>query len=1718
MKSAFLEADDIRRRPVVIADDQACWSGGNRSARRLNIQIQTERHIFNPKTRDCVTSHNPPPSHPTVCVDTGAQSTSRFPRLLCARTTLAALHYYYRCRPRLGVSVPLTSLTPRCRRAPSLPPTARLRLSYQQRPPLRAMSSGRVQAELAALSAKHSAAQATLLSDVAADLRWLRRSAAAAALTPTPQLLTLPSLAAPPSTRTNRMKTRNDMPPSSARRTQADPALRQRRAARHARNARAPAAAGIPVDSTGAGDKSNNMIAVSAPDMPPPPSLPLQQPPPINKAKRHSLPPAKQEAVASSPHAPETLAVPPSSPPSPLSPLRPLQPLVSASRKAEDARATFVEGYGGAPTPPAPIESPLRRAQRPRKRGPLSPPPATSARNKPVVVTTRARRDRVARAPATASKTEAALATTARQSTRARPATRAAASTVVPEGADECNGEKDMAVSSIVSSVPHPALPPAATQSRIDLSPGAVLAASMERGPTSQAETVAVGKVKDENEVDPSVESAEPLVRQEAKCKVGKQPKASRALRAITTRTANQERMIPVAGKQLRSDSDANNGSAVIDNNEDAVLALKPKQEVALARPTRATRTAARTTRATRAVRDRGKPPKNSSFVSSELPLMSPVIVSRSRSPKKLPHVIANEFPVAATRPHEAHEQVLDVTEMICASDDEEEDDVVLRRGKRRKNTRSVKKLSDLAVSNAAEEQPVATRSRLRRVLRGQVAKTQAADAENLGEPYVTEKGEAPADDVAAVAKDAQSSGKLDNDNEEEAASVEAASTSVAALLTEAESAPLVTQVSTYFLNPEELCPPKAPKRARRYKTECAAISEAVGPVHRSVRTRRNNAKTNQSQVVAASIAEAEPFAESSVTFKECVKNSNSEERVKTETPATTAPDVGLRCEPAVEDMKDAECLNAAAQSDILPFNTPVLPPSNEDVSLPTQAGPSFSDLAPDVLDAEQNGENAEDDVFDGAPLSDDVTDSIPVPPSTSPSNSTSKKRRNIEVFSSNDDGEVHQEPIFKEFPPVCDEQYLVEDKSLAGRQAAALPSKKRVCTASKDPHNETTIRAKEGTAAAVQADCNDIRVVSSSVPSEDNMMMPPPSRPTTLAKDHSLMPPPPLPTSSRSLLAAAVASTPSAADRNGTRSTNGSRFIVDGRGQVSAADTTALKEVYATPLQASADLGRRPLQGNSMHSGRLFAAHGDIYSSTRKPTHARIGRPIQSSAQKQLSSALAVKKTRMRAPLVTLSMLEKGIPVNDVVGTSTGDGTNPSGESLVSSCAAAVTHACTSLKQIQAPGSPNDSDTMLSRAKPESSPPCAPSPKQMHASPPVTKSRPDSQPVPVVPVNSLSTSPGYILEIDKSDPTEQRSSLRRPIEDLYKTEPAPNQKRARIAFVEPTSNESIITPSARIADAQTAPLKNVRRPRIVLAKSALRSRIEGLQVASGDIATCVSADDGGTDVTDLSAPTTAGLSSGSAVESSHVRARVHVTEKEVCSQQDQDGNVGQLSASPTPSTSGPRLKQPPATSLPMDPQQTVPSSQLGNLMTSITSFLPSFRIRKETKMDETEEQRAEAAIIAAKADADRREAEVAMRREAARLAKQKEADEKQRRAEAKRRLMAQAEIHREEERQRKEADRARKLQEAEELRRKVREEEERRREEKRRRVEEQQRRLAADEEKRRLAIQEKEKAHRELARLGFQQALSPLRLALRAEVVSVRVVDQWVQRPRPRR
>lgn len=128
-------------------------------------------------------------------------------------------------------------------------------------------------------------------------------------------------------------------------------------------------------------------------------------------------------------------------------------------------------------------------------------------------------------------------------------------------------------------------------------------------------------------------------------------------------------------------------------------------------------------------------------------------------------------------------------------------------------------------------------------------------------------------------------------------------------------------------------------------------------------------------------------------------------------------------------------------------------------------------------------------------------------------------------------------------------------------------------------------------------------------------------------------------------------------------------------------------------------------------------------------------------------------------------------------------------------------------------------------------------------------------------------------------------------------------------------------------------------------------------------------------------------------------------------------------------------------------------NSAFSNLMSSMTSFLPTSSTILGMRTARTEAEEAEAAAKRQKLDAEAREGELKARRAAERDTRHREAEEKQRRAEVRRRLMADAERIKDEERKRKEEQRRQKRREEEEMRKKQKLREDKRKEERRRMV-----------------------------------------------------------------
>lgn len=138
------------------------------------------------------------------------------------------------------------------------------------------------------------------------------------------------------------------------------------------------------------------------------------------------------------------------------------------------------------------------------------------------------------------------------------------------------------------------------------------------------------------------------------------------------------------------------------------------------------------------------------------------------------------------------------------------------------------------------------------------------------------------------------------------------------------------------------------------------------------------------------------------------------------------------------------------------------------------------------------------------------------------------------------------------------------------------------------------------------------------------------------------------------------------------------------------------------------------------------------------------------------------------------------------------------------------------------------------------------------------------------------------------------------------------------------------------------------------------------------------------------------------------------------------------------------------------DPTEFGAGSAFMNLVTSVTSFLPSASGLvgwKQDNIKDVEKESAEEIAERQRLDAERREAEVQARREAFRLQKQREFEEKQRRAEIKRKELAEEERQREENRRRKEEMRLKKKRDEDEAKKRRKMEEERKREERRQQI-----------------------------------------------------------------
>lgn len=622
-------------------------------------------------------------------------------------------------------------------------------------------------------------------------------------------------------------------------------------------------------------------------------------------------------------------------------------------------------------------------------------------------------------------------------------------------------------------------------------------------------------------------------------------------------------------------------------------------------------------------------------------------------------------------------------------------------------------------------------------------------------------------------------------------------------------------------------------------------------------------------------------------------------------------------------------------------------------------------------------------------------------------------------------------------------------------------------------------------------------------------------------------------------------------------------RFEVNGKGKVSSSGLGRLDEICFTPLAKADAEGPSRLPQSGVRSGRLFAAPGDIYSSTRKPSHARIA-PVTSSALKAASSGAVLSKTTgKRAPLRTLSTRSRDNPPSSNSGIDVqvlAVGVQPTAsiyKNLVNEC---VEQTKSGLDHSSA----HVEEPKLCKSS---------SPKAMNKST-VVAATSDALPGPVLTIeesknlrSSLSVQgekkaadlilvdsssvhsvevPPSAVDIVREQPDSAEEQLFSNVEagtvvrkrslgeDIYRTAPSKTMKRARIAFAADTAGPA----SERTTDlterrplnatpliAKTAPLGYLRHPRVEKSgKSALRARIEGRRIAKPSHSAIEQRISSAT----VSTPRLVGMSSrgslgkvrtsGSTIPSSGPTSGAALTGESVLSEararvatlpiaasrenlpvtdkhsehpernsEEFDRPLAGRAQVPAPSNSSLANFQPGSSAAgsahdsnaPLSDSDQ-PTSQLGNILTSISTFLPSFRARKEPVDEETAEQKAAAAKAIAERNDRRRAAEILRRKEAVRAARQREFQEKKRRAENRRELMAKAELHREEERRRKEADRARKLKEAEETRKKQREEEERQKEHKRRRVAEQQKRLAQQEAERRRALDAKARLQRQ--------------------------------------
>jgi Inner centromere protein, ARK binding region len=1525
------------------------------------------------------------------------------------------------------------------------------------------------------------------------------------------------------------MKSRKDVPPPSTRRagaTGAVPIVRQRRAVRAAREARAKAEAEAEILA------EETVTGPMLPPFPPAvsPSCEILPAPPQLSNPQSGEPEVEVPVVDDMPPTPSLSPSPPSPPlPSNNKPTAELKFETDAAGDAE-GRAELVFDANAIseakvdeemPSRVPEALSPRRRAPKPRKRSPQSracipyPPPPVPVEanvadcvnaNVNIAADRPARRGRTVRAATAIAKQAAAPVRKSNTAQKTKRITRAARAAEVTAAAVINADEKGKNV---------------------------VFAVETEVEPV-------VGKWEDHRvEIDHDIANSE-VEENETMQPLSRKSKTTRAC-PTNSRPVRSVASLRRGPSVVFGSNDYNETSIAVDvNNEQPYSNYNPADASARLDPA-PHMASTRTARATRGTRGRGKT-VTSPVVVTVVPVasISSPIARAETLTLSASLALQDSFLKPPVRRVAVGAEHFAKSEVVETEGDEEE--VIIRRRNRRTNNCRVRgKDAISAAENAdAEDPPIPSHRRLLRI-RHTRSGSCPLTCDNNGKQA---EDELPGREHA-VADEHNDVMPAPAEQAKEAAFKEAHVRDMAKVQSAAETdsqpeAKVVSRLmhtTVYTLTTDDSTAVEAPPRPRRKRAEkslAVAATKSLGK--RTGRILRGKAATaieaatsveaNPVCDIVAPTAYARPTAGNALLSHLTpimVNNNDDGDRVSlgplldsTSEVACGQPNLkgkennGISNSDPVDDCLLSKAKQPSSCNDILPSRT-----LSVGLLLASDGMPYFRDGAAGGKKAVDNkgSENAD---AENARLTGLEFQEVRTESSTTSSSTDSRKRRSCEPRTDDEICGGSECLLAEERPSLASIADEENDNRIsdAARRAILSPLRKKVRDYSTQDGNSIPSPAYANATVATAANAGaSVADNLCSSRAADTSMMPPPVRPTRIGKEASVMPPPPPPPSMMCTIPAVpVASTPMSTARTIAAASKRCLFTVDDRGRVSTVGIGAVGrgEACATPVPAS-NAPNHAVPPSAIRSGRLFAANGDIYSSTRKPAHARIGRPVQSSSLKPSSSAIAVKKNRMRAPLATLSMLEKGLPANDIAdlaaiknSTSSIVSVDEEGSSVpivdptddvptggVARAASAYPVAIVSIVRTQIPKVPIFSEPPASAAKS----PTVSVPISTHGPAFVSNDmalQPSLPPLPLVkgssPLHgrvpaSASNSKRNGLEVF----TVKESSPKRSADDLHKTEPAKSQKRARITFIEPNSNGSLAQPNSSHNEAKTAPLKNTRRPRIVLAKSALRSRIEGLQNVTEEATAFSPDEDDGPSGMDNSAPTTAGLSCGSGeVGLSRLRARVQAVDDEL---RESSGTVPESSDTLLPSA--PRrppssLEQRSTAAPTLTSQTTVqPGSQLGNLMTSITSFLPSFRARKETVVEETEDERAEEASRVAKADAERRDAELATRREAARLAKQKETDEKQKRAEAKRRLMAQAEIHREEERQRKEADRARKLQEAEEARKKAKDEEDRRREEKRRRVEEHQRRLASQEEQRRRAIQEKEKTQRERLKIA---------------------------------